>query len=152
VYDAAVVPVTIVNAGRCAHWLATSPDFCSRPASSAPGCSPSLAGSSAYVLAEAAHWREGLARTLRQAPGFYTIIIIGMAIGAGINLVGIPPIKALYASAILNGLAAPPIMVLMLLASRKPMLGRWRSGWLTTTLVATAVLVMTGLPLWYLLT
>jgi NRAMP (natural resistance-associated macrophage protein)-like metal ion transporter len=110
-----------------------------------------LAGSSAYALAEAAHWREGLARTLRQAPGFYTVIILGMAVGAGLNLVGIPPIKALYASAILNGLAAPPIMVLMLLASRRKVLGRWRSGWLSATVVATAVLVMTALPLWYLL-
>ena len=112
---------------------------------------PTLAGSSAYALAEAAHWREGLARTLRQAPGFYTVIILGMAVGAGLNVVGIPPIKALYASAILNGLAAPPIMLLMLVASRTTMLGRWRSGWLSTTLVATAVLVMTGLPVWYLL-
>jgi len=74
-----------------------------------------------------------------------------MAVGAGLNLVGIPPIEALYASAILNGLAAPPIMVLMLLASRTNTLGRWRSGWLSTILVATAVLVMTVLPLWYLL-
>ena len=112
---------------------------------------PTLAGSSAYALAEAAHWREGLARTLRQAPGFYTVIVLGMAVGAGLNLVGIPPIKALYASAILNGLAAPPIMLLMLLASRTTMLGRWRSGWLSTTVVAMAVLVMTGLPVWYLL-
>ncbi|HET6213780.1 MAG TPA: divalent metal cation transporter [Micromonosporaceae bacterium] len=112
---------------------------------------PTLAGSSAYALAEAAHWREGLSRTLRQAPGFYTIIIAGMAVGAGLNLTGIPPIKALYASAILNGLAAPPIMALMLLASRGKMLGRWRSGRLSTALVGAAVLVMTGLPLWYLL-
>jgi NRAMP (natural resistance-associated macrophage protein)-like metal ion transporter len=111
---------------------------------------PTLAGSSAYAMAEAAHWREGLARTLRQAPGFYTVIIIGMLVGAGLNLVGIPPIQALYASAILNGLAAPPILFLMLLASRRKTLGRWRSGWLSTTLVATAVLVMTVLPLWYL--
>jgi NRAMP (natural resistance-associated macrophage protein)-like metal ion transporter len=111
---------------------------------------PTLAGSSAYALAEAAHWREGLARTLRQAPGFYTVIIVGMLVGAGLNLVGIPPIKALYASAILNGLAAPPIMILMLLASRKKTLGRWRSGWLSTTLVTAAVVVMTILPLWYL--
>jgi NRAMP (natural resistance-associated macrophage protein)-like metal ion transporter len=111
---------------------------------------PTLAGSSAYALAEAAHWREGLARTLRQAPGFYTVIIIGMLVGASLNLVGIPPIKALYASAILNGLAAPPILILMLLASRKKTLGRWRSGWLSTTVVAAAVVVMTGLPLWYL--
>ena len=69
---------------------------------------PATAGRVQCVcLAEAAHWREGLARTLRQAPGFCITIIIGMAVGAGLNLVGIPPIEALYASAILNGLAAP---------------------------------------------
>jgi Mn2+/Fe2+ NRAMP family transporter len=111
---------------------------------------PTLVGSSAYALAEAAHWREGLSRTLRQAPGFYGVIIVGMAVGALLNVVGIPPIKALYASAILNGLAAPPIMLLMLVASRTNQLGRWRSGWLSTTVVTAAVLVMTIIPLWYL--
>jgi Mn2+/Fe2+ NRAMP family transporter len=73
-----------------------------------------------------------------------------MLVGAGLNLVGIPPIKALYASAILNGLAAPPILILMLFAARKKTLGRWGSGWLSTTVVGAAVVVMTGLPLWYL--
>jgi NRAMP (natural resistance-associated macrophage protein)-like metal ion transporter len=111
---------------------------------------PTLVGSSAYALAEAAHWREGLSRTLRQAPGFYSVIIVGMAVGALLNFIGIPPIKALYASAILNGLAAPPIMVLMLVASRTNQLGRWRSGWLSTTVVTAAVLIMTIVPLWYL--
>ena len=111
---------------------------------------PTLVGSSAYALAEAARWREGLSRSLREAPGFYGVIVVGMLLGAGLNLVGIPAIKALYAAAILNGLAAPPIMVLMLFASRGRALGRWRSGWLSTVLVVVAVLVMTVPPLWYL--
>jgi hypothetical protein len=57
----------------------------------------------------------------------------------------------LFASAVLNGLAAPPIMLLMLLASRSNVLGRWRSGPFSTTLVALAALIMTIAPFWYLL-
>lgn len=113
---------------------------------------PVLAGSSAYALAEAFRWREGLSRTLRQAPGFYTVIVAGMVVGAALNLVGIPPIHALFAAAVLNGLAAPPILLLMLFASRAHTLGRWRSGPLSLTLVGAAALLMTILPAWYLLT
>ena len=51
-----------------------------------------------------------------------------MATGAALNLFGINPIRALYLSAIFNGLAAPPMLVLMVLASRSRELGRWRSG------------------------
>lgn len=102
-------------------------------------------------MAEAFHWREGLSRSLRQAPGFYAVIVAGMAVGAGLNLTGIGPIKALFVAALLNGLAASPILVLMLLTSRTGVLGRWRSGRLSLTLVAVAALVMTVLPAWYLL-
>jgi Mn2+/Fe2+ NRAMP family transporter len=112
---------------------------------------PTLAGSSAYAAAEAMHWREGLARTLRQAPGFYGVIIAGMAVGAVLNLIGLGPIEALFYSAILNGLAAPPILVLMLLAGRDRSLGRWRSGWLSVTVVTATIVVMTILPLWYMI-
>jgi Mn2+/Fe2+ NRAMP family transporter len=112
---------------------------------------PILAGSSAYALAETFRWREGLSRTLRQAPGFYTVIVAGMVVGVALNLVGIPPIHALFAAAVLNGLAAPPILLLMLLASRAPTLGRWRSGPLSLTLVGAAALLMIILPAWYLL-
>jgi NRAMP (natural resistance-associated macrophage protein)-like metal ion transporter len=113
---------------------------------------PVLAGSSAYALAEAFRWREGLSRTLRQAPGFYTVIVAGVVVGGALNLVGIPPIHALFAAAVLNGLAAPPILLLMLFASRAHTLGRWRSGRLSLTLVGAATLLMTILPAWYLLT
>jgi NRAMP (natural resistance-associated macrophage protein)-like metal ion transporter len=112
---------------------------------------PVLAGSSAYALAEAFRWREGLARTLRQAPGFYGVIIAGIAVGAALNFIGIPPISALFAAAVLNGLAAPPILMLMLLTSRASFLERWRSGPLSITLVGAATIVMTLLPAWYLL-
>lgn len=112
---------------------------------------PTLVGSSAYALAEAFHWREGLSRTLRQAPGFYGVIIAGMAVGVALNLIGVNPIRALYLAAILNGLAAPPILVLMAIASRSDVLGRWRSGPISLTLVTATAVVMTALPAWYLL-
>jgi Mn2+/Fe2+ NRAMP family transporter len=112
---------------------------------------PTLVGSSAYALAEAFHWQEGLSQKLRRAPGFYAVIIGGMAVGAALNVVGVNPIHALYLAAILNGLAAPPILVLMAVVSRSDTLGRWRSGPLSLALVSTAVIVMTALPAWYLL-
>jgi NRAMP (natural resistance-associated macrophage protein)-like metal ion transporter len=112
---------------------------------------PTLVGSSGYALAEAFHWREGLSQKLRGAPGFYTVIIGGIGIGAALNMIGVNPIRALYLAAILNGLAAPPILVLMAVASRSNLLGRWRSGPVSLTLVWTTALVMTALPAWYLL-
>jgi hypothetical protein len=74
-----------------------------------------------------------------------------MVIGAALNLVGVNPIRALYLAAILNGLAAPPILVLMAVASRSDALGPWRSGPVSIALVSTAAIVMTALPAWYLL-
>jgi NRAMP (natural resistance-associated macrophage protein)-like metal ion transporter len=112
---------------------------------------PTLAGSSGYALAEAFGWREGLSKTFRQAPGFYTAIAAGMAVGVALNLFGVNPIRALFLSAIFNGLAAPPIMTLMLLASTRNRLKRWGSGPLSVTLVVAAILTMCVLPVWYLL-
>lgn len=111
---------------------------------------PTLAGSSAYALSEEFHWREGLSRSLRQAPGFYAVLVGGILVGAMLNVVGIDPITALFLAAVLNGLAAPPIIVLMLLAARTDALGRWQSGKLSLVLLSTSAVVMTVLPLWYL--
>ena len=112
---------------------------------------PVLAGSTAYALAEAFHWNEGLSRSFRQAPGFYAVLVAAMGVGIGLNFIGINPIRALVLSAVLNGLAAPPILVLMLLLTRSDLVGKHRAGWLSMSLVGTAALVMTALPLWYLL-
>ena len=112
---------------------------------------PVLAGSTAYALAEAFHWKEGLSRSLRQAPGFYAVLIAAMGVGIALNFIGINPIRALVLSAVLNGLAAPPILVLMLLLTRSDVVGEHRAGWLSMSLVGTAALMMTALPLWYLL-
>jgi Mn2+/Fe2+ NRAMP family transporter len=74
-----------------------------------------------------------------------------MTVGIALNFIGINPIRALVLSAILNGVAAPPILVLMLLLARSSCVGEHRAGWLSTCLVATAAILMTVLPLWWLL-
>jgi NRAMP (natural resistance-associated macrophage protein)-like metal ion transporter len=76
---------------------------------------PVLAGSSAYALAEALKWPIGLERKLHRAKGFYGILIVATAIGVALNFIGMNPIKALFWSAVINGVAAVPIMIVMML-------------------------------------
>jgi NRAMP (natural resistance-associated macrophage protein)-like metal ion transporter len=113
---------------------------------------PILAGSAAYAVAETFTWREGLYRRLRQAPGFYGVIAFATGLGAAINVVGINPIKALYYTAVLNGLVAPPLLWIILLMSNNRTImqenvnGRMANllGWVTTivmTMAAGALLV-----------
>jgi NRAMP (natural resistance-associated macrophage protein)-like metal ion transporter len=111
---------------------------------------PTLAGSAAYALAEAAGWKEGLGRTLREAPEFYAVIAISMVVGVILDFVGINPIRALYASAILNGLAAPPLILMMLILSNSVAVGRRRGGRLSDVLVLIALVVMAAAALTYL--
>lgn len=117
---------------------------------------PVLAGSAAYALAEAFHWREGLARTLRQAPGFYAIIGAATLVGMLLNLVHINPISALVYSAIINGIAAVPLLVLLLLvANNRAIMGEQVNGWLANvvgglaTLAMAAAAVATVASLWW---
>jgi NRAMP (natural resistance-associated macrophage protein)-like metal ion transporter len=113
---------------------------------------PILAGSAAYAVAETFRWREGLYLRLRQAPGFYGILACATGLGATINLVGINPIKALYYTAVLNGLVAPPLLWIILLMSNNHTImqekvnGRVANmlGWVTAiamTMAAVALLV-----------
>jgi NRAMP (natural resistance-associated macrophage protein)-like metal ion transporter len=112
---------------------------------------PVLAGSTAYALSEAFGWHEGLSRTFRQARGFYIVIAAALIVGLGLNFSGLNPVRALYFSAILNGLAAPPLILLMLLLSRsRATVGEWTGGWVSGSLVGVSFLLMTGLPVAYL--
>jgi NRAMP (natural resistance-associated macrophage protein)-like metal ion transporter len=111
---------------------------------------PTLAGSAAYALSEAFGWREGLGRSWRQAPGFYGVIAGSMVLGLLLNFVGINPIRALFLSAILNGLAAPPLILLMLILSRRALTEHQRAGMLSTVLVAIAFGLMTLAAIAYL--
>ena len=81
---------------------------------------PVLAGSAAYAVGEALRWRVGLAQRPGRAPAFYGTIALATLVGAILNFTPLDPIKALFWSAVINGVAAVPIMVMiMLMASRK---------------------------------
>lgn len=111
---------------------------------------PILAGSAAYAVAEAFDWPIGLGRTLLRARGFYTILTIATVFGMMLNFTPVDPIKALFWSAVINGVIAVPIMaVMMLMASRADIMGRFavtprlkRFGWLATGVMALAVVAM----------
>jgi len=111
---------------------------------------PVLAGSGAYALGEALGWTTGLDRRALDAKGFYATIAPSTLIGIGINFVGLDPIKALFWSAVINGIVAVPLMVIiMLMAMRRDVMGRfvlqrplWAMGWLCTAAMAVAVGIM----------
>ena len=108
---------------------------------------PVLAGSAAYALAEARRWPQGLARKPQAAVAFYATIAIATMVGALINFSPIDPIKALYWSAVINGVVAVPVMTMMMVmtANRKIMGeftvgGALRAvGWIATAVMAAAV-------------
>ena len=90
---------------------------------------PVLASSSAYAVAEAFGWPEGLERRWYEAKHFYAIIALATLVGTGLDFTPIDPMKALYWSAVINGVVAVPIMVgLMLLAGKKEVMGNFTSG------------------------
>jgi Mn2+/Fe2+ NRAMP family transporter len=111
---------------------------------------PVLAGSTAYALSEAFGWHEGLSQTFRQARGFYLVIAASMVGGLVIDAVGIDPIRGLFLAAILNGLAAPPLILLMVVLARdRAVMGQHRSGRLSSTFMVLTLLASTALPaLW----
>lgn len=109
---------------------------------------PVLAGSTAYAVAEAFHWDEGLNRRLKEAPGFYAVIIGSMAIGLALLAFGVNPIRALYVAAIFNGLTAPPlILLIVLLARSRDVLGEFRSRWPSVLSTSVAGIVMAVFPI-----
>jgi Mn2+/Fe2+ NRAMP family transporter len=111
---------------------------------------PVLAGSAAYALAEALGWEEGLARKFQEARGFYGIIIAATLIGLSLNFVGIDPFKALVFTAVLNGIAAVPLLfVIARINEREDILGELRGGvlsrvfvWLTVAIMGLAVVAL----------
>ena len=104
---------------------------------------PVLAGASAYAVAETVGMQQGLGRSLGQARGFYAVIAASTLIGMSVHWAGVDPIRALYYAAALNGLVAPPLMALIvMLAGRKDVMGRFASSRLSTLLGWTIVGVM----------
>ena len=89
---------------------------------------------------------------LKQAPGFYGAIIAATSIGVVMGFVGINPIRSLYWAAILNGVAAPPLILCMLILSNSHRaVGALTGSALSDALVGIAFLLMVALPVAYLL-
>lgn len=111
---------------------------------------PVLAGSAAYAVGEAFGWHVGLSRRLKRAKAFYAVIALAMLIGAGLNFTRIDPIKALFWSAVLNGVVAAPVMaMMMLMGAKREVMGEFTlsrtlriMGWLGTALMTVATLAM----------
>jgi NRAMP (natural resistance-associated macrophage protein)-like metal ion transporter len=108
---------------------------------------PVLAGSAAYALGEARKWPVGLGRQPTKAKAFYAAIAVATMIGAAVNFSPINPIKALYWSAVINGVVAVPVMVMMMLiTANSRVMGRFTItgplravGWTATLVMAAAV-------------
>jgi len=112
---------------------------------------PVLAGSTAYALSEALGWKEGLGRKFSGARKFYLVIAAAMIVGLALNFGGIDSIRALYFAAILNGIAAPPLILLMLILSNdQPTCGKWTGRRWSNALVGVALVLMTALPIAYI--
>ena len=115
---------------------------------------PVLAGSAAYALGEARRWPVGLAREPLQAKAFYGAIAAGTIIGALMNFSPIDPIKALFWSAVINGVAAAPIMaMMMILTMRRDIMGSFTLprplqiiGWLATIVMGLTIVAMVVTP------
>ncbi len=111
---------------------------------------PVLAGSAAYAVVESFDWSSGLDKKLHEAKEFYGIIAFATVGGVLLNFTPIDPIKALFWSAVINGVIALPIMiVMMLLGSNPKVMGRWVIGkrlrwlgWLATLVMLIAVVAM----------
>ena len=111
---------------------------------------PVLAGSCAYAISEAAGWAGSLDAKPKHAIGFYVVIGLAMSIGLWLDFANFDAVKMLFWAAVLNGVLAPPLLVLVvLLTSREDVMGEHRNGftlrslgWLCAALMFIATLVM----------
>ena len=111
---------------------------------------PVLAGSGAYAAAEAMNWREGLEGDARKEPRFYGVIAVSVLLGLGIQYSPISPMKALFWSAVINGVVAVPLLaVICLLVVKKAIMGEYTAsrwlvgmGWVTTAMMGAAAACM----------
>ena len=104
---------------------------------------PTLAGSAAYAFAETLGWRQGLDKKLKQARAFYTLILLSTGAGVGLDFLGINPVKALYWTAIINGLLAPFLLLgILVVASDKKLMQGQPSSSLGWTVVAITTVAM----------
>ncbi len=111
---------------------------------------PVLAGATAYAVGEGRRWPVGLARKPKEAAAFYAVLTLSAGIGIALNFTSINPISALYWSAVINGILAVPVMVLlMIIARHEGVMGRfvvggplYWLGWLSTAAMMLSVVAM----------
>jgi len=111
---------------------------------------PVLAGSAAYALAEMMKWPSGLSEVPRRAKAFYGTIVVGTLLGIGFNFVGVDPIKALFWTAVINGVVAVPLMVVIMIMTMQPKImgdftlprPLWVMGWISTAAMTLTVIAM----------
>jgi Mn2+/Fe2+ NRAMP family transporter len=110
---------------------------------------PVLAGSAAYAIGEARKWPTGLARQPLQAKAFYATLAVATLVGVALNFTSFNPIQALFWSAVINGVVAVPVVILMLLTGNQKVMGQFTvtgvlcfTGWLATAVMAAAVACM----------
>jgi len=111
---------------------------------------PVLAGSAAYAIGEGRRWPVGLARKPKEAVSFYSVMALSAGIGIALNFTPISPIAALYWSAVVNGVLAVPVMVLLMVMVRRTDVmgqflvsgGLYWLGWLSTVAMAVCVVAM----------
>jgi NRAMP (natural resistance-associated macrophage protein)-like metal ion transporter len=107
---------------------------------------PTLSGSVGYAIGEAFRWPTGLAYKPYQAARFYAVIAVATLIGTGLNFIGIDPIKALIASAVINGLLSTPMLCALMAMARNPaVMGKFvirrklaMFGWVTVALMTAS--------------
>jgi NRAMP (natural resistance-associated macrophage protein)-like metal ion transporter len=106
---------------------------------------PILTGASAYAMCEAFKWRSGLNEKFHGARKFYLVIAVSTLIGVLINFLKIPPVTALFWTAVINGVLAPPlIVVIMLVSNSKKVMGKRTNGKLTNVLGWGTAVIMTA--------
>lgn len=105
---------------------------------------PILAGSASYAFSEAFGWKEGLYRKFTQAHGFYAVITVATLVGLLVNFTPIKPFQMLYYTAIINGICAPPLMVLiMLIGNNQKIMGNYVNSFLSNLFGWTITVIMT---------
>lgn len=111
---------------------------------------PILAGSASYAISESFNWKVGLGRKFTKAHGFYGVITVATIIGLLVNFSSIKPFQMLYYTAILNGVVAPPLMVIiMFIGNNKKIMGEYTNkkasnilGWFITFVMSLAAVVL----------
>jgi len=104
---------------------------------------PTLAGSTSYAFAETLRWHQGLDKKLKEARAFYALILLSTAVGVGLDFAGINPVKALYWTAVINGLLAPFLLIaILVVASDKKLMQGQPSSRLGLSIVAITTVAM----------